>query len=61
MRSGIKLHRQVVGITNGTNLAPLLADLFLYCYKNDFMMLSSDDKQAGTIEAFNTTPRRLDI
>ena len=30
----------------GTNCAPLIADLFLFCYKMDFMMSLSDDKQA---------------
>ena len=39
----------------GTNCAPLVADLFLFCYERDFMMFLSDDKQAGIIDAFNTT------
>ena len=29
-----------------TNCAPLVADLFLFCYERDFMMSLSDDKQA---------------
>ena len=44
----------------GTNCAPFVADLFLFCYERDFMMSLSDDKQAGVIEAFNTTSRYLD-
>ena len=44
----------------GTNCAPLVADLFLFCYKRDFMMSFSDNKQADVIDAFNTTPRYLD-
>ena len=44
----------------GTNCAPLIADLFLFCYERDFMMSSSDGKQAGVIDAFNTTFRYLD-
>ena len=28
----------------GTNCAPLVADLFLFCYERDFMMSLSDDK-----------------
>ena len=44
----------------GTNCAPLVADLFLFCYKRDFMMSLSDDKQADVIDAFNTTTRYLD-
>ena len=35
--------------------APLVADLFLFCYEMDFMMSLSDDKQANVIDAFNTT------
>ena len=54
-----KLYRQVVGIPMGTNCAPLLADLFLFCYERDFMMSLSDDKQADVIDAFNTTSRYL--
>ena len=50
-----KLYRQVVGIPMGTNCA-----LFLFCYKRDFMMSLSDDKQADVIDAFNTTSRYLD-
>ena len=44
----------------GTNCAPLVADLFLFCYERDFMMSLSDDKQADVINAFNTTSRHLD-
>ena len=44
----------------GTNCAPLVADLFLFCYERAFIMPLSDDKQADIIEAFNTTSRYLD-
>ena len=60
IRFGTKLYRQVVGIPMGTNCAPLVADLFLFCYERDFMMSISDDKQADIIDAFNTTSRSLD-
>ena len=43
-----------------TNCAPLVADLFFYCYERDFMMSLSDDKQADIIDSFNTTFRYLD-
>ena len=33
---GGRLFRQVIGIPMGTNCAPLLADLFLYSYENEF-------------------------
>ena len=41
----------------GTNCAPLVADLFLFCYEGDFMMSLSGDKQADVIDAFNSTSR----
>ena len=44
----------------GTNCTPLVADLFLFCYKKYFMMSLSDDTQADVIEAFNSTSRYLD-
>ena len=44
----------------GTNCAPLVADLFLFCYERDFVMSLSDDKQADVIDAFDTTSRYLD-
>ena len=45
------------GIPMGTNCAPLVADLFLFCFKRDFMTSLSDDNQADIIEAFNSTCR----
>ena len=44
----------------GTNCAPLVAYLFLFCYERDFMMSLSDYKQADVINTFNTTSRYLD-
>ena len=41
----------------GTNYAPLVADLFLFCYERNFRMSLSDDKQPDVIDAFNTTSR----
>ena len=43
-----------------TNCAPLVADLFLFCYERDFMMSLFDVKQAEVIDALNTTSRYLD-
>ena len=60
IRFGTKLYRQIVGIPMGTNCAPLVADLFLFCYERDFMMSLSVDKDAKIIEAFNSTSRYLD-
>ena len=46
----------------GITCAPLVADLFLFWYERDFMMSLSDDiKQADIIDAFNNTPRYLDV
>ena len=44
----------------GMNCAPLLADLFLFCYERDFMMSLSEEKQSEVIEAFSSTSRYLD-
>ena len=60
IRFGTKLYRQIVGIPMGTNCAPLVADLFLFCYERDFMTSLSDVKQAEITEAFKSTSRYLD-
>ena len=57
IRFGTKLYRQIVGIPMGTNFAPLVSDLLLFC---DFMLSLSGDKDAEVIEAFNSTSRYLD-
>ena len=36
IRFGTKLYRQIVDIPMGTNYAPLVAYLFLFCYERDF-------------------------
>ena len=60
VRLGTKLYRQIVGIPMGTNCAPLVADLFLFCYERDFMTSLSGVKQAEIIEAFKSISRYLD-
>ena len=57
IRFDSKLYRQIVGIPMGTNCAPLVADLFLFCYERDFMLSLSEENQSGVIEAFNSTSR----
>ena len=37
VRFGGQLFREMVGIPMGTNCVPLLADLFLYSYENEFL------------------------
>ena len=44
----------------GTIYAPLVADLFLFCYERDFMLSLSDNNQTDISEAFNSTSRYLD-
>ena len=51
IRFGSKLYQQTVGIAMGTNCAPLVADLFLFCNEKDFMLCLSDDNQSEVIEA----------
>ena len=44
----------------GTYCAPLVADLFLFCYERVFMLSLSEDNQSDVIEAFSSTSRYLD-
>jgi hypothetical protein len=39
------LFQQVVGISMGTNCAPLLTDLFLYSYESEFLQKLVKDKK----------------
>ena len=54
---GSKLYRQIAGIPMGTICAPLLVDLFLFCYERDLMLSLSEDNQSDVIEAFNSSSR----
>ena len=60
IRFDSKLYIHFVGIPMGTNCAPLVADLILFCYERDFMLSLSEDNQSGVIEAFNSTSRYPD-
>ena len=48
-----------VGIPIGTNFAPLVADLYLFCYERDIMKSLTEEKQYDMIDAFNSTSRYL--
>ena len=48
---GTKLYRHIVGIPMGTNCAPLVANLFLFCYERDFMKNLSSDNQARGLQS----------
>ena len=52
--------RQVIGIPMGTNCAPLLADLFLYSYENEFLdnMIKSGHRRLA--RSFNLCYRYID-
>ena len=41
------------------NCAPLVVNLFLFCYERDFMMSLSNEKQVDILDAFNNTSRYL--
>ena len=60
IRFGSKLYGQIVGVPMGTNCAPLVADLFFFCYERNFILSLSDNNQNDIIEAFNSTSRYLD-
>ena len=51
IRFGTKLYRQIVGFPMGT-CAPLVADVFLFCYERDSCRLFLTVKQAEIIKAF---------
>ena len=55
IRFSSKLYRQNVGIPMGTNCAPLVADLFLFCYER-----LTNEKRYDLIDAFNSTSRYHD-
>ena len=60
VRFGRQLFRQMVGIPKRTNCAPLLADLFLYCYENEFLekLIKKDKRKLA--RKFNLSYRYID-
>ena len=52
IRCGSKVYEQNVGIPMGTDCAPLVADLFLFCYERDFMLSLSDDNQSNFYKSY---------
>ena len=57
---GGRLFHQVIGIPMGTNCAPLLADLFLYSYENEFLdnMIRNGHRRLARL--FNLCYRYID-
>ena len=60
VRFGTKLYRQTIGIPMVNKCAPLVADLFPFCYERYFMKSLSREDQPDIIDAFNSTLRYLD-
>ena len=60
VRFGGQLFRQMVGIPMGTNSAPLLADLFLYSYENDFLDKLIKEGKRKLARKFNLSYRYID-
>ena len=54
------VYQQIVGIPMGTNCAPLIADLFFYCYERDFISNLQISKRFDLKDKFNDTSRHLD-
>ena len=57
---GGRLFRQVIGIPMGTNCAPLLADLFLYSYENEFLDNMIRNGHRRLARSFNLCYRYID-
>jgi hypothetical protein len=57
---GGRFCQQTVGIPNGTNCAPLLADLFLYSYQADFIQRLLKKNEKKLTRSFNFTFRYID-
>ena len=60
VRFGGQLFRQMVGIPMGTNCAPLLADLFLYSYENEFLHKLIKEGKRKLARKFNLSYRYTD-
>ena len=60
MQFGDMVYQQIVGISLGTNCAPLTADLFLYFYERDFMSNLQKSKRFDLTDKFHDTFRYLD-
>ena len=54
------VYQQIMGIPMDTNCAPLIADVFLFCYDRDFMSNLHKSKQFDLKDMFNDTSRYLD-
>ena len=60
VRFGGQLFRQMVGIPMETNCAPLLADMFLYSYENEFLEKLIKEGKRKLARKFNLSYRYID-
>ena len=60
VRFGGQLFLQMVGIPMGTNCVPLLADLFLYSYENEFLDKLIKEGKRKLARKFNLSYRYID-
>ena len=60
VRFGGQLFRQMVGILMGTNCAPILADLFLYSYENEFLDKLIKEGKRKLARKFNLSYHYID-
>ena len=54
------VYQQRMGIPMGTNYAPLIANVFLFCYERDLMSNLHKSEQHNLIDMLNDTSRYLD-
>ena len=59
VRFGGQFFRQMVGIPMGTNCAPILADLFLYSYENEFLDKLVKEGKRKLARKFNLSYRYI--
>ena len=55
-----KVYQKMIGIPMGTNCAPVIADLFFYCYEKDFMSYLHKSKKLDLVAKFYDTSRYFD-
>ena len=60
VRFGGQLVRQMVGIPMGTNCAPLLVDLLLYSYENEFLDKLIKEGKRKLARMFDLSYRYID-
>ena len=60
VQSDCIVYLQIVGIPMGTNFAPLIADLFSFCYEMDLMSKLNKSKRYDLIDMIGDTSRYLD-